>query len=319
MALLTQIYSTTRQNRKRPLANNITENNALLFTLEQKGHIKDAGGGRDLGEPLIHAEYDDETCKFFDGYETFTVDTSQEVITEAVYDPKELGGFAFISKKEERMNKGEHAAVKLLSAKDQALISTLKNKTEVALCGDGTGSGGKAFGGLQLLVADDPTAAGTVGGIDQAAATGAFWRNQTSVTNVAITASNIESKMNALQLACTFGSDQPDLWLGDSVCFTAYWASLQANMRHTSAKLADAGFRTLEFVGAPVVYVSALLASRMYALNTDYLLFRTYGKMFEDQDPQQIQAGFYTLFPNYTMGNLTTNGRRFHGVLGDNT
>lgn len=319
MALLTQMYSTTRQNRKRPLADQITANNALLYFLKEKGHIKDAGGGRDLGEPLIHAEYDAETAKFFDGYETFSIDTTQEVVTEAVYDPKELGGFTFISKAEERKNRGEHAAVKLLSAKDQALLSTLKNKTETALCGDGTGSGGKAFAGLQLYIDDDPTSAGTVGGIDQQATTGAFWRNQTSVTNTAITSSNIQGKMNALQLACTFGSEMPDVWFGESVCFTAYWESLQANMRHTSAKMADAGFRTLEFLGKPVVYVPGLLASRMYAVNTNFLIFRTYGKMYEDQPEQQIQGGFYTLFPNYTMGNLTCNGRRYQGVLGDNT
>lgn len=317
MTLPTQIYSTTRQNRKRPLANNIVANNAILMTLKEKGHIKDAGGGRDIGEPLIHAEYDSETVKWFDGYETFTVDTSQEVITEAVYDWKELGGFAFISQGEERKNRGEHQAVSLVSAKDQALQTTLKNKTETSLAGDGTGAGGKEIGGLQLLVADSPSSAGSVGGIDQMA--NAFWRNQTSVTAEAITSSNITSKMNALLLATTFGTDQPDLWLGDSVCYLAYLESLQADMRHSSPKMADAGFVTVTYMGKPVVYTSSLLASRMYALNTDYLLLRTNGKMYEDLPEQKIQGGFYTLFPNYSMFQLTTNGRRFHGVLGDNT
>ena len=58
MALLTEIYSTTRANRDRPVADNITANNALLMTLEDKGKIKNANGGRDLTEPLIHTGYD---------------------------------------------------------------------------------------------------------------------------------------------------------------------------------------------------------------------------------------------------------------------
>lgn len=316
MALLTEIYSTTRQNRNRELADNLIENNALLFVLNDKGKIS-ADGGRDIGEPLIHTGYDAETVKFFDGYDTFTIDTTQEVITEAVYDWKELGGFTFISKAEERKNRGSHAAKKLLSAKRQALKSTLKNTTETSFAGDGTSFGGKSFGGLTLLVADDPTAAGSVGGIDQQANT--FWRNQTNLAAAAITSSNILGKMNTLQLACTFGTDQPDFWLHGSTCFTAYWEALQQNTRHMDPKMADAGFRTLQYLGKPVIYVSSILDDRAYALNSDYLALRHNGPMYEEQEAQTVQAGFYTLFPNYTMANLTTNNRSRHGVLGDST
>ncbi len=316
MALLTEIYSTTRQNRNRELADNLINHNALLMVLNKKGKIMD-DGGRDIGEPLIHTGYDAETVKFFDGYDTFTVDTSQEVITEAVYDWKELGGFTFISKAEERKNRGRHAAKKLLKSKRQALESTLKNTTETSLAGDGTSFGGKEFGGLQLLVADSPSSAGTVGGIDQQA--NSFWRNQTNIAAAAITSSNVQGKMNTLQLACTFGNEQPDCWVAGTTVFKAYWESLQSNARYLDPKMADAGFRTLEFLGQPFYYVNSIRASYAYALNSDYLALRCNGPMYEEQDEQQIQAGFYTLFPNYTMANLTTNARRYHGVLGDST
>lgn len=320
MALLTELMATTRRNRNiESVADNIVAHNAILFTLKNRGHIKDIGGGQDIVEPLIYAQYDSETVKFFDGYDVFTVDTSQDVISASVWDWKELGGFTFISRAEERKNRGKHAVVNLLSAKRKALKSTLSNVTEIALGGDGSGYGGKAFSGLTEIVADSPSSAGTVGGIDQQA--NAFWRNQTNLAAATITASNILGKMNTLQLACTFGKDQPDLWLHGLLCFTSYWESLQANARHTSPKMADAGFRTLEFLGQPVVYVgtNAILTDRAYALNTDYLFFQTNGPMYEEQDEQQVQAGFYTLYPNYTMANLTTNNRSRHGVLGDST
>jgi hypothetical protein len=39
------------------------------------------------------------------------------------------------------------------------------------------------------------------------------------------------------------GSDAPDLWLADNNVYLAYVESLQANLRFTSTKLADAGFQ----------------------------------------------------------------------------
>lgn len=319
MALLTELQATTRRKFKTEVADNMVAHNAILFVLQDKGHIKDQGGGLDIVQPLIKSAYDDETVKFFDGYDTFTVDTSQEVISASTWDWKELGGFSFISKAEERKNRGTNRAVNLLSAKRKALISTLANVTEIALGGDGTGYGGKAFSGLEELVADSPSSAGTVGGIDQQA--NSFWRNQTNLAAATITAANILGKMNTLQLACTFGKDQPDLWLHGRTCFSAYWESLQENARHVDPKMADAGFRTLQFLGKPVIYVgtNAILDDRAYALNTDYLEFSINGPMFEEQEEQKVQAGFYTLYPNYTMGNLTTNNRSRHGVLGDST
>jgi hypothetical protein len=92
-----------------PLADNVTNHNAFLRTLEDKGKIKNANGGRDLTEPLLYGEY--SNAKWYDGYETFTVDTSEEVVTAAVYEWKQLGGFAFISGREEHQNMGKQAAV----------------------------------------------------------------------------------------------------------------------------------------------------------------------------------------------------------------
>ena len=210
MAVLTELYSTTRANRDMPLADNVTNHNAFLYLLDKGQYIKNANGGRDLTEPLLYGEY--SNAKWYDGYETFTVDTSEEVVTAAVYEWKQLGGFAFISGKEEHMNVGKHAAVDLVTAKDEGLIATLKNKAAIALYNDGV-TDPKAWGGLQYLIADDPTAAGTPGGIDQAAE--AWWRNQTSGDVGGITATNIQGEMNSMYLATLRGQDKTNLILAD--------------------------------------------------------------------------------------------------------
>ena len=314
MALLTELYSTTRTNRQMSLADNVTANNVFLWLLNDMGKVRNANGGRDLTEPLLYGEY--TNAKWYDGYETFTVETSEEVITAAVYDWKQLGGFSFISGREEHQNVGKHAAVDLVTAKDEGLIATLENKAEVGLFNDGV-TDPKAWGGLQYLVADDPTAVIEVGGIDQNAE--AWWRNQTSnptFADAAAVAAGIQSQMNAMYLATSRGKDLTDLWLADNVGYTGYWESLQANQRLINTKMGEAGFHTLEFMMAPFVFTPGAPANHVYALNCKFLRMRKApGRYFTDEAAQPIQSADYTLFPNWTMSNLTSNNRARQGVI----
>lgn len=315
---ITELVTTTLRNRDRFVADNVTAHNGILRTFEDNGKIKNAGGGRELTEPLL---YNELATKFYDGYETFSIDTSQEVIDAAVYDWKQLGGFSFISGKEKIMNKEKWQAVSIAEARIDALIAGLRNKTGLSMYGLGTADGGKEFGGLRLLVADDPTAAGSVGGIDQVA--NPWWQNQADKIVGTLTASGLLGRMNDMHLACTRGTDQPDLIMANSVFFKAYWESLQSNVRHANAKMADAGFRTLEFVGTPVVYDAQCATDltggdygRMYFLNTKYLCFRKAPeRFFTTEDARKVENADYDVIPNWTMGNLTTNARFLQGVI----
>lgn len=316
---LTELVATTLRNRDRFVADNVTNHNALLRTLEDGSGIKNAGGGRELTEPLL---YNELATKFYDGFETFSIDTSQEVIDAAVYQWKQLGGFSFISGKEKVMNREKWQAVSIAESRVDALIAGLRNKTGLSLYSDGTAEGGKEFGGLRLLVADAPGAAGVVGGIDQVA--NPWWQNQADFTTAAVDNDTTLSRMNAMQLATTRGTDQANLIMADATYFTSYWDLLQVNARHTNAKLADAGFRTLEFIGTPVVYDAQCAtdlantgAGRMYFLNTKYLCFRKAPeRWFTTEESRKVENADYDVIPNWTMGNMTCNGRFLQGVIG---
>lgn len=316
---LTELVATTLRNRDGMVADNVTNHNGLLTTMESRGNIKAAGGGRDLTEPLL---YNELATKFYDGFETFTIDTDVEVIDAAVFDWKQLGGFSFISGKEKIMNRQKWQAVSIAESRIDALMAGLRNKVGASLYSLGTADGGKEFGGLRLLVADDPTAAGTVGGIDQVA--NAWWQNQHDVQAGTITSGTVTARMNAMQLACTRGADQPDLIVADSDYFTAYWESLQSLQRVTNAKMADAGFRTLEFLGTPVIYdaqcaedLATAGAGRMYFLNTKYLKFqKAPERWFTTEEARKVENADYDVIPNWTMGNMTTNARFLQGVIG---
>ena len=195
---------------------------------------------------------------------------------------------------------------------------TLCNKISQAIYSDGTGSSGKEIGGLALLVADDPTS-GTVGNINRATTGNEFWRNQSSTKN--LTKANITQEMSALYNKCTRGSDKPDLIVCDDALYGIYDSTLMDMQRFSDPKLADAGFVSLKFKGADVIYDGGqggyCPANHMYFLNTNYIYLRTH----KDRDMKVIggermainQDAFYKIIG--WAGNMTMSNAALQGVL----
>lgn len=313
---LGEIVATTLRNRNSELADNVTNDNALWFTLNQKGHVKDAAGGRTLVEPLAYAE--NSSAKWYDGYETFDISEQADQIDAAEYDWKQLGGFAMISGMEEIKNSGKWAALNLVKSRIKVLEMTLKNSAGEGTYADGTGSTGKEFGGLQLLISDDPTAAGTVGGIDQAA--NPFWRNQVNDLSAGVTqttSANITGYMNAMWLAAKRGKDKPDLIAADDYMYTAYEESLQQQQRFTNnSKMAAAGFEALSYKSASIVHDDQCPADHMYFLNTDYLYVQCSSKRkFTVGKERAVTNADYTVVPVWLAGNFTASNRARQGVI----
>lgn len=53
---LSEIVTTTIRNRSRKLADNVSDNNALLMRLKEKGNLKTFGGGTNIVQELEYAE-----------------------------------------------------------------------------------------------------------------------------------------------------------------------------------------------------------------------------------------------------------------------
>lgn len=256
---------------------------------------------------------ENSSVAFYDGFETFTPPTTQEIIDGAEYSWKQLGGFVSISGKEQVQNSGKAAVLDMLDTRLKHLKAQLRNTFAASLYSDGTGTSGKEFGGLQLLVADSPSSAGTVGSIDQAA--NSWWRNQVSASAV-FSSSNALSRMNTLYLQCIRGGEKPDLILTDSEMFGQYEVTQQQNQRFTSSKLADQGFVNYKYKTADVVYDENCPTRRMYMLNTASLSFRyAPNRWFNVGDSRTVTTADYEVVPVWTMGNLTTNDRARHGVI----
>lgn len=312
---LGDLLVTTARAFSKTVADNVTNNNALLKYLNSKGNVKEKlGGGREIDEYIMY-NTNGSVAPYTD-YDTFVPPTTgQEVIDAANYAWKQTGGFVAISGREEAMNSGEYQRKDLLEARLKQLDANIQNSIASQLFSNGTGSGGKEIGGLQLLVADAPSGAGTVGGINQA--TNSFWRNYASGT-VTVAYTDIQQKMNVAWLSTFRGRDQIDLILADSSLYQMYWQSLQAIQRITTSDEGKAGFNSLKFQNADVIYDANCPAKHMYFINTDYLSCKyAPGRWFATGDKRTIANADYTVVPMWVMCNLTTGRRAAHGVLVD--
>ena len=318
---VSEIMTTTLESRTKKLADNVSENVALLNRLNKRGNVKPFSGGRVIYQELDYAE--NSTYKRYSGYETLNIAPS-EVFSAAEFDIKQAAVAISISGLEMLQNSGPEQIIDLLESRIVNAERTMMNNLSGDIYSDGTADGGKQIGGLQLLLADTPTS-GTVGGINRANWT--FWRNQsfdaTTDGGAAVSATNIQSYMNTLYLRCSRNNDHPDLIVADNNYFNFYWQSLQAIQRVGQSDMADAGFQTLKFVGADVVfdggYGGSCPTNHMYFINTNYIFWRPHrDRNMVPLNPDRFAVNQDAMVKLIAVaGNLTMSNAFVHGVLKD--
>jgi hypothetical protein len=305
-----EMVATTLRNRSGKLADNILNHNALFARLNKKGNVKPADGGREIIEELEYAE--NSTVAWYSGYEVLNT-TPQEVFDAATFDWKQMAGTVVISGLEELKNSGKERVINLMEKRIKNLEKSMQNSAAAAVYAAGTGSGGKELGGLQLLIADDPTASSTIGGINQATYT--FWRNQYSAA-AATSSSTILGRMNTMWLSCIRGTDKPDIITADDDMYTYFEAALQQYQRFSDPKMAEAGFESLKYKTADVVYDDQCVNKHMYFCNTDYIYLRPHAdRQFVALDERNSINQDASVIPVVWAGNMTTSNRSLQGVI----
>jgi hypothetical protein len=327
-----EITTTTLFNRSRKLADNVTKNNALLRRLSQKGKIKPFDGGQAIVQEIEYSE--NGTYKRYSGYDVLNVSPS-DVFTSAQYPIAQAAVAVSISGLEMLQNSGKEKMIDLLEARIGNAERTMQNNLSGDCYSNGTADGGKQIGGLQLLIADTNNS-GTVGGIDSSV--WGFWQNQ--VQSFSANSLTIQTMMNRAWLSQARQADKPDLILADNTFFRFYWESLQAIQRITEDRSGMAGFASIKFMDADVVYdggfqgnsagnVSVLgsggswlsgsgaPASHMYLLNTDYIFLRPH----KDPDMTPLDPDRFSVNQDAMVkliawaGNMTMSNRFLQSVI----
>jgi hypothetical protein len=156
-------------------------------------------------------------------------------------------------------------------------------------------------------------------------ATWTFWQSKKfgSVADGggAATTANIISYMNRLWLQLVRGTDKPDIVLADNNYYRLYMEALQPQQRFTSSDMAQAGFESLKFQSADVVFDGgiggACPANHMFFLNTDYVYLRPHSKrQYVPLSPDRFSTNQDAMVKLIGWaGNMTLSGAMFQGAL----
>lgn len=310
------IFTTTLTSRSGQLADAVSNNNALLKRLQEKGHNRMLAGGSKIIEEL---EYGEGDLSWYSGYDTITY-TPKQLFSAAEYSLKLCAVPVAISGEELLKNSGQYQMIDLFEKRIENAVKTMSNKMAEAVYSDGTGYNGKSIGGLSLLVADFPSS-GTVGNINRATAGNEFWRNKAKELTGTITSDSLRSAMDSMYMSLTRGIDKPDLIVTGDEWYSLFEQSLTAQQRFVDTRLADAGFEALRFKGADIVcdggQGGCCPDGKMYFLNTNYLYLRTHKdrnmKVIGGERMSVNQDAIYKIIG--WAGNLTMSNAALQGVI----
>lgn len=317
----TEMVSTTLRDWGGEVSDNVSDHNALLNVMRERGNIKSTSGGYEIQETLEYAE--NSTYQRYSGYDQLNVGAS-DVLTSAKYPFRQVAIHVTASGEEIRKNSGKNAMINLVKARKKNAKNTAANQFSIDLYSDGTES--NQIGGLANIIQTDGN--GTVGGINSA--TFSFWANKfkemtgTDLPGTPNEANSLSMRadMNSLWLTLVRGADKPDLLVASHDMFALFEVGLQERQRYSSARLAEAGFETVKYKGSDMVFDDntnfATTAEKLYFLNTKYLYLQQHKDakwtMDEAKKPTNQDA---VVVPCYWMGNLVCTNRSLQGVLFD--
>lgn len=311
----TEMVTTTFRHHKKKVVDNVTDNNALLTVMKERGNIKtDASGGYEIAIPLSHAE--NSTYQRYSGYDTLNIGAS-DVLSAAKFDWCQVALHVTASGREIKMNNSEERLINLVKARMDVAMATASNNISVDLYSDGALS--NQIGGLAHLITADGT--GTVGGI--VAGTYTFWKNKfNEILTDATAYANVKAAMNKQWLAQTRGNDKPDLIVSTHDLYSVYEGGLQDLQRYEDTKMAGLGFGNLKYKSASMIFDDnsnyGTTAELQYFLNTKYLYLMEHpeARWTEDDEKTPINQDAVVV-PIYWMGQMCTSNRSLQGRIHD--
>jgi len=311
------LLSTTLDNYRKTLTDNIFKSRPLLWWLTEKNSVRKLSGGVSIVEPLIIAEGQSGSYGEWDAISI----VPQEGISAAQYPWRQLFATIAISGLEEAQNNGEEAVINLLRAKVMQAEETQKAKLNRMLYADGTGNSGKDFYGLAALIG----AAGSPGGIDATDPLNVYWRSVVKDGTGVTMPGGLPALLGSAYNSASNGNDVIDGIFTGQVVYEQYESTLTPNVRYQDVKSANAGFTSLMFKQAPIYWDRDCPAQLAYGLNSKYITLVGHSQRWFKQSPfsdgLSAAAGGnattvdarYSIITTY--GNLTVNNRGSHFVV----
>lgn len=300
-----RLISSTLENYKSTLEDNIFTSKPFLFALTTFGNVETLDGGTAIVQPLMYAELGNQGS--YSNSDTFLTD-EDEGTTAARFEWKQYYAAIRLTNIEIAKNQGASAVLRIVENEVmRAELSVAENLDRIFL-GDGSGNGGKDFDGIANLV----SATSTVGGIDPSAGGNEWWQSNVTGSAGEISFALIRDKY----LAVSEGNDFPSNIFTTESLYADIDEMMEQRQRFMDPTMANQGFETIMFHGAPVSFDRNIAAGEMYFLNFKYItLYKLGGVWFKMSDwvepiNQDIRIKKMLLY-----GNLAISNRKRQGLL----
>ena len=313
-----EVFSLAVAERSKGYADLVTNSNAILKLMKDKGSFK-ACSGPHIRERLKYNQNGNYIR--YAGFELLNA-VPYELFSDATFDWKLAAIPVTLSGEDILKNSGQGQILDVMESHIEDAEETLMDRFTEDLHSDGTADGGRQIGGLQLAIPTVETT-GTYGGIDRATVTN--WRTGSydaasdfGGTITAVTSTSAPIIFSTILNSHSRGTKGPNCIASSFDHYNAYEQSLQAIQRITDENgLGAMGFTSLKYHGSgrsiDVVLEggigSAMPTDTSYFIDTKALKFRYHkDRNFEafggkrvplNQDAIVEMIGF--------MGNLTLN------------
>ena len=243
----------------------VSTSNAALYFYKKNGNWEGVtSGGRQLRKSVM---YQLQSVKPIGSYGTVNVNPVDSH-TSVYYDWVQAAVAVSFSDLEEFQTSGDEAIETIVKAKFQQAKASLDDFFSKALL-QGQGANDTVsldtaitnavdssvfIDPLFKLAQDDPTASGTVAGVDQS--TNTWWRNQI-MDSAASTLSQFLAELRTLHVLCQRGgggpNKAPDFHFADERTYNVYEKALSLFHHNQSYAKADIPFENVLFKGAPLI------------------------------------------------------------------
>jgi len=304
--------------KRKELTDNFFDAYPTLDMFRSGGALVTDNGGKEIQQDLM---YSGNSAQYFSGYDVLNTDAI-DGITAAFYPFRYAAVPITINYTEEMENRKSDSAMKLLAAKTEQAMLTLRDQINSSIYSAQTG---KAPLGFQDIIADAPgTTPTTLGGVTVSSNT--WWKNKTNNATADTSFQTIVNtnfyegmvRMSTLWNDVSEGNEQPTNIFTTNSIYADYEEIFEGTgyQRLSSKDSPGVDGRLPSFRGIPVQYDRDCGTGRIYFLNTKYLKMHMQAGMnfaktpFKEPANQMAKVGFIVVGLQ-----ITTNNRRRQGVI----
>lgn len=308
------LYTNTWWERMKKIEDVVFQKVAVLYLMTKKTNMVNQVGGPLLECPVEYG-INPTVAGYGRGDQVSLADV--EIDTVARYAWARIAGSVTRFWTDEQENQGKYAIKRIVNRNMDNLEKAIRKHADLRLF---TLQSGKEIMSILDYVQNDPTAVGTIGGLDQVLY--AWWRNYYRDCAALPMATYLRDVMETMwNTIITEGQDTeaaPDAFITTQTVKEEYakWGFDMAQARVDDLKLVDLGVGDTAFHGRPVIFDVNCPSGRMFALNFSSLfIFRDPTAWFQMTDWKTIPDQLDKVAQNVTALQVACSNRKGQGVV----